>query len=73
MKLSFSRKAIWVLALAGMSLGAAVIVSGAAASTKKIQVCALLPDTTTSGRVFTPPPNAHTTESAGDPFTAVAR
>ena len=32
----------------------------------------LMPETTRSGRGFTPPPSAQSTESAGDPFTATA-
>jgi D-xylose transport system substrate-binding protein len=72
-KLSFSRKAIWVLALAGMSLGAAVVVSGAAASTKKIQVCALLPDTTTSVRyvLFDAPDLSKAFKTAGLKFSVL--
>jgi D-xylose transport system substrate-binding protein len=53
-RLSFSRKIAWLLALAAVSVGAAVVASGAAADAKRtqanIQVCALLPDTTTSAR-----------------------
>ena len=33
----------------------------------------LMPETTRSGRVFTPPPSAQITVSAGMPFTAIAR
>ncbi len=33
---------------------------------------ALMPETTRSGRGFTPPPSAQSTESPGDPFTATA-
>ena len=51
---SLSRKVAWLLTLAVVSLGATVAVSGAAADAQQakasIQVCALLPDTTTSVR-----------------------
>jgi D-xylose transport system substrate-binding protein len=54
-KRSVSRRRVWVLTLAALSVGAAATASVAAAAAKeskasKIQVCALLPDTTTSVR-----------------------
>jgi ABC-type xylose transport system substrate-binding protein len=72
-KLPFSRKAIWFLGLAGVSLVAAVVVSGAAASTKKIQVCALLPDTTTSVRyvLFDAPDLSKAFKAAGLKFSVL--
>jgi D-xylose transport system substrate-binding protein len=54
MKRSVSRAVMWALALAALSVGAVMTASGAAAAVKgsraSIQVCALLPDTTTSVR-----------------------
>jgi D-xylose transport system substrate-binding protein len=57
MKLPFSRRVVWVGALVAVVVIAAVIAIAATAngnksstSTSKIQVCALLPDTTTSVR-----------------------
>jgi D-xylose transport system substrate-binding protein len=76
-RLSFSRRVAWLLALVAVSVGTTVVASGAAAGAKRaqanIQVCALLPDTTTSVRyvLFDAPGLSKAFKAAGLKFSVL--